>query len=448
MKWISALEMENFKIHINKRVEFGRYMNVLVGESDRGKSIALKAIIKCLLNKPERKAETFIPFSKRDQRGVVTKIRCYIKDDENGNLSEEHAKEYCIERIISKTLNEYNITYPDGTTTNYSKFGKTVPPEVMSIHGMREVDMGYGKEHLNYLSQFDGFFLLGRRGEEVATALGRLARTDIIDTVAAGLRSDIDSSVKAKNRKIRELREIEEKIESFEWIKGAEQEIEEVERLLAKIEAYEVAYENIKRLALPIKDLSAEMTLKYEKIKSTVDYSKSIELLDNALHAKQMSKGISDIMDSIEDLSDDISEIRDRLSHAPNFDKVHSIVSEMNLYMEKVSTLSSISLSIKKLASEMEARASVEGMDTDFEKVIDLSRRAVEAMSEYDTIASISKDIIASARTLEARHEKLGQSEKSLEKAKMELQEAMKGSCPVCGNPLEGSDITVHLQEV
>ena len=447
MKWIEFAEFENYKIFKKRRFEFDRRMNVLTGPSDKGKSTLLKGIRKCLDNEPNVKAESLLTWNA--PRGSQVKIRVGIRDDQNGKLSPEDAILTIIERVMGRgNINEYNIIWANGETTTYSRFGKSVPPEVRQVHGMREVDMGYGKESLNYIGQFDGFFLLGRRPEEIATAIGRLAQTDIIDKVKADLRSDIASNTRSLNVVNKSIVQEAEIVKSFSYLNDVEDYLEALDELRASIHQDKelcVWAENLSESAENVADSLEEVE---DRLSRKIDFRKAIGLLEEAEPLMEQAVSLRQMMDrSVLASAEDLARVEAELSDEIDFDAFYDVVDSLTADIDLTSDLSDYDSQIKKTAKRFSELGMEE--DIDFKAAYAAIDEATELLTLSETMSKIKRKANRVADQLMNQYKVVEEAKEEADKAMAVIKDAMKGKCPVCGGSIEGRDIdeiTMHLE--
>lgn len=156
---ITKVIIENFQSHKKTEVEFVAGTNVIIGESDTGKSAIFRAINWVVTNRPL--GEAF-----RSEWGGDTRVALYT--------SEGHV----VERIRTPSRNEYII---DGQVLK--AFGTDPPDEVIEI---LQIDA------FNIQEQFETPFLLSNTPGEVARMLNKAASIDDIDKAISGLKSSLN----------------------------------------------------------------------------------------------------------------------------------------------------------------------------------------------------------------------------------------------------------------
>ena len=171
-KIIKSVEINNFQSHENTLINFTDGLNVIVGESNCGKTSILRAIRWALDNDPH--GSDFITTGQDECEVTVifddgTLIKRKRTRDDAGTY-------YVVGRIIQ----------PDGTesywNSTYKGFANNLPVEISNIHQMPKINLTKDIcTHLNMMSQLDGPFLVTDSPQVKATIIGRLTGTQIID---------------------------------------------------------------------------------------------------------------------------------------------------------------------------------------------------------------------------------------------------------------------------
>lgn len=198
-KKISKVVLENFQSHAYTEVEFNDGLNIIVGESNNGKTSILRGIMWVIDNQPL--GTDFI---------MAGQDNCYVRIEYSDGTFIERGR-------TLKDTGYYKVGYIDenGNFTHqmYRGFTNAVPVEVANVHQMPKVNITKDIEtHLNVLSQLDGPFLLTESPLVKASAIGRITGTHVVD-----------ASIKEANKTIQGNRKL---------IKNYEQELTDKENEL------------------------------------------------------------------------------------------------------------------------------------------------------------------------------------------------------------------------
>lgn len=145
---ISTLKIKNFQSHKRENINFSSGVNVIFGQSDKGKTALIRALRWTMYNKPNGD-------DIRSNWGGDTEVEVTFAD---GNT------------ILRKRTNSEN-----SYTLNNEKlkaFGQGVPQEVVKTINMDDV---------NIQQQLDAHFLLSETSGEVAIHFNKIAGISIID---------------------------------------------------------------------------------------------------------------------------------------------------------------------------------------------------------------------------------------------------------------------------
>lgn len=194
-KYITSVEIKNFQSHENTKVDFTNGLNVIVGESNNGKTSILRAILWAVDNVPL--GTDFIMAGKND-----CSVTIYYSDGS-----------YIRRTRTVKSTGTYECGYIDEhgnfVEPSYSGFTNAVPVEIDNIHQMPKVSITKDIEtHLNVMSQLEGPFLITDSPQNRASAIGRLTGVHIADAainlVNTQMRAD-NADIKSATTEISEL---------------------------------------------------------------------------------------------------------------------------------------------------------------------------------------------------------------------------------------------------
>lgn len=185
-KKIVKVILDNFQSHGHTEIDLDDGLNIIVGESNHGKTAILRGIMWAVTNQPL--GNDFI-MAGQDECSVTV---CY-----NDGTSIKRGR-------TMKDTGYYDIYYHDDNGTlqrgQYRGFTNAVPVEVANVHQMPKVNITKDIEtHLNVLSQLDGPFLLTESPTVKAAAIGRITGTHVID---AGIK-DTNKAIQANRKAIK-----------------------------------------------------------------------------------------------------------------------------------------------------------------------------------------------------------------------------------------------------
>ena len=141
---IRAITIQNFLSHKKTKLEFSKGLNVIVGQTDSGKSAIIRALRWVITNKPG--GDSF-----RSNWGGDTEVLL----------------EFFTQWYTSRIKSNRNLYELDGV--ELEGFGSSVPDE---IREELNIDV------LNLQTQFETHFLLGKSPGEIAAYFNRIAGLD------------------------------------------------------------------------------------------------------------------------------------------------------------------------------------------------------------------------------------------------------------------------------
>lgn len=306
---IERLHIVNFQSHEDSQLEFAPGVNVIVGDSDSGKTAIIRALRWLIHNRPG--GDSFRSNWGGDTRVIITTT----EQDE-------------IERAKIKSGNIYRMNDDD-----FKAFGSDVPEPIQKVLNM---------DAANLQQQLDSPFLISSSAGEVAAFFNRVANLEQIDS---GLRN-VQAEIRTITNKIQadELRvgELEIAVQEYDYIEWAEIELEvlemDQERMVQKAQSKN-------RLGKLIQDL--------EEVEDDIEECSRIQVFDIAVHsllaqyawvkekrleAMQLFKLINDITQ----LNEDLEELEETTKHEKDVKDLLKQWKKRNQIQEENKLLSNI----------------------------------------------------------------------------------------------------------
>lgn len=208
-KYITSVTLKNFQAHKDTTVQFDRGLNIIVGESNNGKTSILRGILWAIDNQPL--GNDFIMAGEND---------CSVTINFSDGTYIERGR-------TVKDTGYYKIRYIDDNgkyiDQTYRGFTNAVPVEVANVHQMPKVNITKDIEtHLNVLSQLDGPFLLTESPLVKASAIGRITGTHVIDAAIKESNKTIQSNRKLIKSYSEDLQQKENERKQLPDIKSME----------------------------------------------------------------------------------------------------------------------------------------------------------------------------------------------------------------------------------
>lgn len=208
-KYITSVTLKNFQAHKDTTVQFDKGLNIIVGESNNGKTSILRGILWAIDNQPL--GNDFIMAGEND---------CSVTINFSDGTYIERGR-------TVKNTGYYQIRYIDDNgkyiDQTYRGFTNAVPIEVANVHQMPKVNITKDIEtHLNVLSQLDGPFLLTESPLVKASAIGRITGTHVIDAAIKESNKTIQSNRKLAKSYSEDLQQKENERKQLPDIKSME----------------------------------------------------------------------------------------------------------------------------------------------------------------------------------------------------------------------------------
>lgn len=205
---LKSAHIENYQSHRKTVMEFQPGVNVIIGDSDAGKSAVFRAINWVCSNRPL--GDDF-----RSEWGGDTTVALHTVEGD------------VVQRTRTASKNEYSIN-----GRKLEAFGHGVPEEVKNI---LQVDTP------NIQAQMDPPFLLSSTPGEAARLLNKAASIDDIDHTTSGLKSTHDKIKTRIKYDKTQLEENQKKMKQYEDIPALEEKLQKAEELEGEREEKEGA---------------------------------------------------------------------------------------------------------------------------------------------------------------------------------------------------------------
>lgn len=230
---VKSLKIQNFQSHKDSTFNFSNGVNVIVGQSDSGKSSIIRALNWVVFNRPS--GDSFKRYGSKktsvDIDGIV------------------------------RAKGKYN-SYAIADNEPFKAFGQNVPDEIRSILNL---------DPINFQFQHDPPFLLSQSPGEVAKYLNEIVSLEKIDDSLAHANKRIKQVKNNIDYKEEEISQLETELVEYNWIEDADKILIELEKKNSKREGLEIKSNNISNLIwdichLQIQSARYEKTLKHEKL--------------------------------------------------------------------------------------------------------------------------------------------------------------------------------------
>lgn len=215
-KQIKSLHLKNFQSHEDTTLEFLPGLNVILGNSDSGKSAIVRGLRWLFYNEPMG-----ADFLQRGKTQVEVAAEFY-----DGTI---------LKRSRQKTTNAYDLTLATGETMHFEGFGRTVPKEIVDYLNLRKFPLSPTDDlTLNIADQLEGPFLLQEKDSNKANAIGRLVGIHYIDQAQRNVNRDIKALNQDLKYEENSLEELLEKKKEYAFIEDKKKLLKNLQEIIEK----------------------------------------------------------------------------------------------------------------------------------------------------------------------------------------------------------------------
>jgi len=316
---LEALTLKNFEGYKKAVLLFHEGVNVIVGESDHGKSSIMRALRWTVLNKPG--GEEFISTWSED--GVSVKVRIDGKS-------------------VTRVKGKENAYYID--KKKYLSFGVGIPEDVSRLFNMEEV---------NIQNQLDTHFLLTDSPGEVARYFNKIVDLDIIDRSMSKIQQHLKSEKQGLLNKKSELASLEEELKSYDWLISAEDHLRKLEILSRSINATSTKVEQITSLLQNIEVVEKDKAPLLKLISAREEVIVLIGVLNNINKTKVQLEEITYLLDELEKIEKEKVVLSNLSKAGPTISSLMALAKGIGLKQTELLELSNIIESVNTIDSQI-----------------------------------------------------------------------------------------------
>jgi len=265
---IKSFSLKNFQSHKNTSITLDPGVNVIIGDSDSGKSSIIRAMLWLIRNRPT--GDDF-----RSTWGGSTHVTM-VTDQDN------------IVRMRNDTENGYRLN----TQTHFKAIKTDVPEEIQKALNLSDV---------NLQGQLDGHFLLTSTPGEVAAHFNKVAKLFKIDV---GLKN-INSWILDTNKNIKwsenSLAKHEEELTTYKYLEEFEAEVEVLEELESRLNKATRHKKELDQLISELEQVEDDIAYEQEILKDEELITSTLDLIykRDALEDGPLAE-LTELIDEIE----------------------------------------------------------------------------------------------------------------------------------------------------
>lgn len=410
---IQKIRMQNFESHEDTEIEFTEGMNLIVGQSNSGKSSILRALRMVVDNE----------WNKDMVRNGYEYCRVRVTTDRGWVEAERGEK-----------VNRWRCQENEGELQEYKKVGTSVPELATKILGMGQRERGAGiKELPNFQSQLEKHYMLSEIGEKKSTS-GLVA---VMMDNAIGL-GGMEELIKDFSTDMQRDRK---------WISSTQSDIEGIRKGMVDetlFESYGNLVESIGKSMESVESTESTLNTAETMLERHDGLRRSLDKADGSLSLYPDFGEVDGILDEAGKLNAGISLLESTAALEAEVERAsRPLAVDADGLLEKCSACKAMSdrisrcsdgLALSRRLAEASLAASV---DTDsmkglLDRIAGLSSRIRDAEAALSMARKTWKDRADAVKSEKALSEELEKAASGLERLKREL-----GICPLCGGKLQ-----------
>ena len=342
---LKRIEIRNFRSHEKSVLDFSHGINIIVGQSNSGKTNIFRAFNWLRTNRP--KGARFISSFAKEKDVAFVKVV----------FEERGHEEYVSIKKSRKGSAIYSIGRDDKEIDSFEKVGFDVPDKIVEFLRI---------DNINLQAQLDQYFLITSSSGEIAREINRITNLEKVD----GWIKKFTSKINSANREIK-LRQ--EQIIGLKKNISEIPDLEKFNKLVEEAKEVDVGLEKVRKEKESLENILDDIDEMEEEIKNLRGFKKIGRAVDKAVALSEEIKNLDvdidemeGIVSSIFDCQKEEKEIKEKLAFSSIVEECLSLSETIKYFDEKISF---ISFSIDEIIS-------IEGTLKEQQKEIDLSKES------------------------------------------------------------------------
>jgi len=273
---LKSLHITNFQSHGKTELSFHEGTNVIIGQSDCGKTAVIRALRWIIWGRPTGD-------SIRSTWGGQTSV----------DLATEGAT---VIRTKDKT-DTYVLAPANGKDVTFKAIGTSVPAEISSVFNINEINLQY---------QLDSPFLLSSTPGEVASHFNRVAHLEKIDQGTSNVNSAIRALEQDIKYKTAEIEQQEEQLKQFEHLERFEAEVEVLEQIEQQLRGMKSLLDTLQLLYYDYCECSKQIDEYSDLLSGEKLVNNLLDLYKQKVQKVEEYEGLRSLLDNYFLISDDI----------------------------------------------------------------------------------------------------------------------------------------------
>ena len=381
---IKSLTIRNFQSHQESHLDFVAGVNVIVGDSDSGKSAIFRALYWIRENRPTSTEYIRNGSGTEGKRGAK-----HLGTAEASIVIQRGEKSTTIIRTRGHDVNKYVVD-----TQSFEALGKDIPKEVADALRL---------DKINIQKQIDLPYLILESPGQVAATFNKFTNLDHIDEAISLVTSDLRDRAAKKNEIESQITRVQDELRTYSYLPDFEKHVEVFEEVVAERTA---AYDKRKLLL--------------DTVQAGEEYVTLIFNLETRISNKAMTlKQARSLLEKIADVSLKIAETRTTRTE-------FSLMVEN--YRDAQARLDELDVHLPSRQKELGYR----------KKLLTLESRRESTESKAALLRGVIDDIVAYESNVKQVEDSIEAFKQNLAKEKAKLGDV--DTCITCGQKLDAKD--------
>ena len=393
---IKSIAISNFQAHKDTFIEFDKGVNIIAGDSDKGKSTVVRAISWCLYNRP--RGEEFRTW------GIAPKAETRVTIEfSDGNV---------VSRVRSNKKNQYEL---NGQI--YKAMRADVPDDIVTATNMHPV---------NFQPQYQQYFLLDQAPGKIAKELNAVANLQKMDDTL----NLVNENVRAIGKTIKivesNIEEEEFKISELDYVAAMNEKLMVLEQEEVEIDKEQAELEELWETATYIQNIEKEI--------ATLPSDRMIEALFDLNH---ICKQIMTEDAELNTLTMACTVSRDTESELENYKDVDAAIGELIILNKEATDITeaeketaavfNIAAQAHEDQEDIKKTDTISDASTDLSGLDDEGKTIQSEDQSLDELRLVLSSLMIGNSDIKKAEREVTEAEDTLAAYKKEL-----GACPLC----------------
>jgi len=297
---INSIEIKNFETHICTKIDLHPGVNVLLGESDSGKSSVVRALEWNTKNRPQGDSYRNNQLDPKNKKDKLKKTQVSVNYDNQ-----------IVTRARNSKINHYQIN----TNEPLKALRTDVPEEVQNITKIKSVNIQGQHPTQQY-------FLLADKPGQVAKEFNKVAGLVIMDKAIADINQQVRFCSNTIKNAQRDIKEKETELKDSKWVLKAEKFAKKLTEFQSKIKSQVSIF-------LELKDHIQSATLIQARLDTFVGIKKAKENLKSLDTEQNKIKQKKNKLNQLKNIINDLIQLDLMLTNSGYSKKAKTALNEL-----------------------------------------------------------------------------------------------------------------------